>query len=262
MGVVVEDVIERAVGRVIDFMHENLGEQFTIDDMAKTAMYSKFHFSRAFQRVTGVSPGRFLAAIRLQEAKRLLVCTSLAVTDISHRVGYTSVGTFSSRFRSSVGVSPTMYRQLGGLTPPMPTAWRTSEARTSTVQGEVYAPLGSAPGLIFLGLFPDRIPQGAPVRCSVLHQPAPYVLTDVPAGTWHLLAHSVALGRRDSMFGGDPFANDQALNVASYGPITVRAGEPVKQADLSLRPIGTLDPPVLLALPYIRTVAMSADAAS
>lgn len=262
MGVVVEDVIERAVGRVIDFMHENLGEQFTIDDMARTAMYSKFHFSRAFQRVTGVSPGRFLAAIRLQEAKRLLVSTSLPVTDISHRVGYTSVGTFSSRFRSSVGVSPTTYRQLGGLTPPMPAAWRGSDARTSTVRGEIYASLGDAPGLICAGLFADRIPQGAPVRCTMLHRPGPYVLTDVPSGTWHLLAYSVALdhaGRREPR--RFP-AEDQALNVASYGPITVRAGVPVDEADLTLRPIGMLDPPVLVALPYIRTVAMNAVEAS
>jgi AraC family transcriptional regulator len=261
MGVVVEEVIERAVGRVIDFMHENIGEQFTIDDMARTAMYSKFHFSRAFQRVTGVSPGRFLSAIRLQEAKRLLVCTSLTVTDISHRVGYTSVGTFSSRFRSSVGVSPTTYRQLGGFTPQIPMARRSPDTRTSSVQGDIAAPLEGAPGLIFMGLFPDRIPQGSPIRCSVLHRPGPFVLTSVPPGTWHLLAHSVALGR-ESMLGGGPFASDQALAVASYGPITVRAGVPVKHADLRLRPIRTLDPPVLLALLDVRTVALGADAAS
>ncbi|PSL52770.1 AraC-like DNA-binding protein [Saccharothrix carnea] len=261
MGVVVEGVIERAVGRVIDFMHQNLGEQFTIDDMARTAMYSKFHFSRAFQRVTGVSPGRFLAAIRLQEAKRLLVCTSLAVTDISHRVGYTSVGTFSSRFRSNVGVSPTTYRRLGGLTPPIPLTRRSSEPHTSTVQGEIHAPPGSAPGIIFLGLFPERIPQGKPVRCTMLHRPGPYVITNVPAGTWHLLAHCVALGRELAL-GEAPYGQDQALNVASCGPVSVRAGARVTEVDLSLRPIGTLDPPVLLALPYIRTVALDAGAAS
>ena len=69
-----DDVIERAVLRVIDSMHENLGEQITIDDMARTAMFSKFHFSRVFQRVTGLSPGRYSlggAAARGQETARL-----------------------------------------------------------------------------------------------------------------------------------------------------------------------------------------------
>lgn len=249
------------MGRVIDFMRENIGDQFSLDDMARTANYSKFHFSRAFQRVTGVSPGRFLAAVRLQEAKRLLVSTSLTVTDISHRVGYTSVGTFSSRFRASVGVSPTTYRQLGGFAPHIPMARRSGNTRTATVQGEVFAPSCGTPGLIFIGLFPDGIPQGAPIRCSVLSRPGPYVLTSVPPGTWHLLAHSVALGR-ESMLADGPFADDLALAVASSGPITIRPGVPVRHADLALRPSCVLDPPVLLALLDVRTVALGAGAAS
>ncbi|MFE2757572.1 helix-turn-helix transcriptional regulator [Actinosynnema sp. NPDC059335] len=242
-------------------MHENLGEHFTIDDMARTAMYSKFHFSRAFQRATGISPGRFLSAIRLQEAKRLLLCTSLTVTDISHRVGYTSVGTFSSRFRNSVGVSPTTYRELGGFAPEIPMARRASDASSTTVQGEILELPGRPPGLIFVGLFPDRLPHGSPVRCSVLEGPGRYVLNSVPAGTWHVLAHSVALGR-ESTLGAGPLAPDQALAVASCGPITVRPDVPVTQADLALRPISALDPPVLLALLDVRMVALQGEPVS
>jgi AraC-like DNA-binding protein len=260
-GVVVDDVIEQAIGRVIGFMHENLGEQFTIDDMARTAMYSKFHFSRAFQRVTGVPPGRFLSAIRLQEAKRLLVCTSLSVTDISHRVGYTSVGTFSSRFRSSVGLSPTTYRQLGGFNHESPAGWRDPDTRTATVQGELRTVPGISPGVVFMGLFTDRIPQGAPVRCARLDRPGPFVLPYVPPGTWHLLAQSVAAGHEPSR-GGNTVPDEGTLYVASHGPITVRSGVPVR-LDLDLRPIGALDPPILLALQDARiSDVMGQDAAS
>src|SRR5918992_4039442 len=109
---------EQSVQRVIESIYRNIGEPITIDDMARTAMFSKFHFARIFQRTTGVSPGRFLSAVRLQEAKKLLLSTSLSVADISHQVGYSSVGTFSSRFKRSVGLSPTVYRELGGPTPP------------------------------------------------------------------------------------------------------------------------------------------------
>src|SRR5215813_8881373 len=110
-----ENAAERAVERVIAAMHANLGEQLTIDDMARVALFSKFHFSRIFLRVTGVSPGRFLAALRLEQAKRLLASTTFNVADISMHVGYTSVGTFSSRFTRSVGVSPTTYRRYRGV---------------------------------------------------------------------------------------------------------------------------------------------------
>src|ERR1700754_344703 len=109
-----DDVIENAVERVIRAMHDNLGDVITIDDMARTAMFSKFHFTRLFQRATGIPPGRFLSAVRMEEAKKLLLTTSLSVTEITYRVGYNSVGTFSSRFKSSVGLSPTAYRELGG----------------------------------------------------------------------------------------------------------------------------------------------------
>lgn len=90
-----EEALEKAVRRVIETMREHLGDELTIDDMARTAMFSKFHFSRVFRQVTGISPGRFLSALRLQEAKRLLLSTSLSVADISIQVGYSSVGTFS-----------------------------------------------------------------------------------------------------------------------------------------------------------------------
>ena len=106
-----ESAAEEAVRRVVEAMHDNLGDPFTADDMARTAVFSKYHFIRLFRRTTGVTPGRFLAQLRIQEAKRLLVVTDLSVADISQRVGYTSVGTFSSRFKASVGVSPSTYRE-------------------------------------------------------------------------------------------------------------------------------------------------------
>ncbi|SDH41746.1 Helix-turn-helix domain-containing protein [Sinosporangium album] len=109
--------IEEAVNRAIDTMYKNIGQQLTVEDIARTAMFSKFHFSRMFRQVTGVSPGRFLTDVRLREAKRLLLSTSLSVADISSRVGYTSVGTFSTRFKSSVGVAPTEYRRCRGAVP-------------------------------------------------------------------------------------------------------------------------------------------------
>ncbi len=106
-----DEFAARAVQRAIEDMRGKLEEPITIDDMARVALFSKFHFSRVFQRHTGVSPARFLSGLRLDEAKRLLATTTLKVTDISARVGYRSPGTFSARFKTCVGVSPTQYRK-------------------------------------------------------------------------------------------------------------------------------------------------------
>jgi AraC family transcriptional regulator len=95
---------------VIRHIYARFSEPITIDDMARSAMYSRFHFSRVFREVTGVSPGQFLTTVRIQEAKRLLLTTPLTVKEITVRVGYSSVGTFSAKFKDVVGMSPTAYR--------------------------------------------------------------------------------------------------------------------------------------------------------
>lgn len=248
------DIIEEALVRVVESMRTNLGDQLTIDDMARTAMLSKFHFSRVFQKVTGLSPGRFLSAVRLQEAKRLLLTTGLSVTEISHRVGYASVGTFSSRFRSSVGVSPTMFRQMGGFTEKLCPDQRTTDSgRCATVAGHIWEPKNERPGLIFAGLFRDRLPHGTPIRCTILQQPGRYLLEHVPPGEWYLLTHSVAADRNEIL---RPYDTEPGLFVGSTGPITIKPGHSVKLPDVQLRPARFLDPPVLLALVDLRTNAL------
>ena len=260
-----------AVGRVIETMRANLGEPLTVDDMARTVMFSKFHFSRFFQRVTGVSPGRFLSAMRLQEAKELLVTTTLTVTEISHRVGYTSVGTFSSRFTMSVGVSPTTYRQLGGFRTPEPVHQGADVAPRAvpatggpSVCGEVVSSLpDSHLGLVFVGLFADPIPRGQPVRCAVLHHAGPFLLDKVPHGSWYLLAHSVAAGLEGAVTAatspeGD---SDRTICVGAYGPVRVGPDRSVRHVEVRLEPMLQPDPALLKALLDIRSVALTAGAA-
>ncbi|RCG31151.1 AraC family transcriptional regulator [Sphaerisporangium album] len=241
-----DDVIERAVMRVIVSMQENLGEQLTINDMARTAMFSKFHFSRVFQRVTGLSPGRFLSAVRLREAKRLLATTSLSIMNISHQVGYSSVGTFSSRFTHSVGLPPSKYRQHMSITAQALQAGRDAPPATTTMtlSGTVTSPLEDQP--VFTGLFPDQILEGRPVSYTVISGPGPYLLENVPEGRWHLIAQSVAAGREDAIH--HPPRGDDALCIARSGPIVVGSDGGVQHADIQLKPMSSLDPPVLLDL--------------
>jgi AraC-like DNA-binding protein len=239
--------------RVIETMRERLGEPLTIDDMARTAMFSKFHFTRIFRRVTGLSPGRFLSAMRLQRAQELLVTTSLNVADISYQVGYNSVGTFSSRFARSVGLSPTEYRQHGGFAPEvrLDRVAHNGHPR-GAVRGAVLAPPGTHLGWVFIGLFPDLIRQGRPVACVVLPSPGTYLLENVPTGTWHLVATSIASHHDLSARHTVPHhrhPTNRALYVGRQPAFTVPPDTVVGHSDLRLRPSRAIDPPLLLALP-------------
>ncbi|MFI5621329.1 helix-turn-helix domain-containing protein [Streptomyces sp. NPDC051567] len=252
--------IEAAVLRVIDEMHANLGQELTIDDMARTAMFSKFHFTRIFRNVTGTSPGRFLSMLRLQEAKRLLIETEFSVADISSQVGYSSVGTFSSRFKACIGVSPSMFRERDGFAPEIgfaPVHTPSVPGIRSTLRGRVQVSEGRAPGYCFVGLFPTPVPQGQPVRCTVLEGPSSFELCDVPVGTWYVLVHSVPYGYEHLPSGtGD---ND-AVSVGCYGPVTAHADTLMMPAEITLRPLHASAPPVLTALLDLRNHALDAVA--
>ena len=110
-----------ALGRVFDAIDADPAAPMPIDRMAAIARYSRFHFERQFHRYTtafrpphiaayGMTPRAYVTATRLTHAKRLLTTTDLSITDITLAVGYTSLGTFSNRFRADVGVSPMEYR--------------------------------------------------------------------------------------------------------------------------------------------------------
>ena len=236
-----DDIVRQAVARAIETMQDNLGERLTIDDLARAAMFSKFHFTRIFLRATGLSPGRFLSALRLTEAKRLLATTATSVADISHQVGYNSVGTFSARFSGSVGLSPSGYRQRRGLPGRLPERTGHPEC-AAAVRGRVWLPPVKQLGRVFVGLFPARIAEGAPARYTFLPAAGPYALTGVPAGSWYLI--SCAYGVFDEH-------GPRALTGLS-GPVTVHRDITAHLADVRLRPRHRFDPPVLLALPELR----------
>jgi AraC-like DNA-binding protein len=248
-----DEIVRQAVARAIVTMRERLGERLTIDDLARAAMFSKFHFTRVFLRTTGLSPGRFLSAMRLAEAKRLLTTTTISVADISHQVGYNSVGTFSARFSGSVGVSPSGYRQLRGGAPRI--AERPDHRLPgATVRGQLHAMPPAEVGPVFVGLFTARITEGPPARHVILPRPGPYVLTNVPLGSWFVLSHAY----------GTRAPDDTALRpfTGLTGPLTIHRGVTASLADVGLRPRQGFDPPVLLALPDLRQPAISRPMAS
>ncbi|OXM59391.1 helix-turn-helix domain-containing protein [Amycolatopsis vastitatis] len=235
-----DDIVRQAVARAIETMQGNLGERLTIDDLARAAMFSKFHFTRIFLRATGLSPGRFLSALRVAEAKRLLATTATSVADISHQVGYNSVGTFSARFSGSVGLSPTGYRQHCGLPDRLPE--RTGQPESAAgVRGRLWFPPVLQRGPVFVGLFPARIAEGAPARYAVVPGDGHYALTSVPVGSWYVIA--CAYGVFDDR-------GPRALTGLS-GPVTVHREVTAHLADVRLRPRHRFDPPVLLALPEL-----------
>ncbi|MEU2255435.1 AraC family transcriptional regulator [Nocardia xishanensis] len=93
-----------------DLADRHYADPLNLDELAATAGVSKYHFLRAFAAVYGVTPAAYLAERRIERAQDLLRATNLTVTEVCMMVGYASLGSFSSKFRQLVGVTPSEYQ--------------------------------------------------------------------------------------------------------------------------------------------------------
>ena len=96
--------------RAKDLADARYFEQLGVDDMAAAAGLSRAHFSREFRRAFGESPHAYLLTRRLERAAALLRGTDRSVAEICFSVGLQSVGSFTTSFNRTYGVSPTAYR--------------------------------------------------------------------------------------------------------------------------------------------------------
>ena len=96
--------------RAKDLADARYFEPLDVNDLASAAGLSRAHFSREFRRAFGESPHAYLLTRRLERAAALLRNTDRSVADICFSVGLQSVGSFTTSFTRSFGVSPTGYR--------------------------------------------------------------------------------------------------------------------------------------------------------
>lgn len=100
------------MGEVLEHIHEQPEQQWTVKSLAQIAYMSRSTFAERFNTLVGEPPLKYLTRWRIQLAMTwLLDDESLTVERIAHRVGYTSAYAFSKAFKRAVGVAPRDYRQ-------------------------------------------------------------------------------------------------------------------------------------------------------
>jgi AraC-like DNA-binding protein len=96
--------------RAKDLVDARYFEPLDVGDLARAAGLSRPHFSREFRREFGEPPHAYLLTRRLERAAALLRTTDRSVVDICLSVGLQSVGSFTTSFSRTYGMSPTAYR--------------------------------------------------------------------------------------------------------------------------------------------------------
>lgn len=94
----------------MDYIAENIyKQQISNATLAKIAGVSEIHFRRTFKKHYGTTPGQYILSQRIEHAKELLAEGGLSVWAIAESCGFSSVYHFSKIFKSTVGISPSVY---------------------------------------------------------------------------------------------------------------------------------------------------------
>src|SRR5713101_6417504 len=182
-----------AIGRAVMVMRNRLSEGLNMELLAKAAHMSSYHFQHTFREFTGITAGRFLAALRVERAKELLLTTKRSVTEICFEVGYNSLGTFSRIFADFVCLSPYQFRRFGGQCPitrllaGFSRAEAGSRFSNSWLKGQVCGCRDFA-GFVFIGAFQTPIPQRRPVSGTLVKGLGRYAIPGIPRGKHYVLA--------------------------------------------------------------------------
>ena len=97
--------------RARDLLREVEDRPWTVEEVARAAAMSPFHFIRQFSALFGDTPHQFRVRARLHRARLMLAVEDESVTGVCMELGYSSVGSFSTLFARRVGMPPSAYQR-------------------------------------------------------------------------------------------------------------------------------------------------------
>jgi AraC-like DNA-binding protein len=104
-----EHQIETIIG-VRKYIDSHYHQKLNLDKLSKTQFVSKYHLLRLFKRYYGMTPRQYLIDKRIEKSKEHLLQGN-SVTEVCFAVGFESIGSFSSLFKTRTGKSPSKYQK-------------------------------------------------------------------------------------------------------------------------------------------------------
>ena len=101
----------RLINKSEDYIERNLSERISLDDLARNANLSKYHFHRLFSKHNEETVKQFITRIKMERSAMLVVARAdLTITEIAFRYGYNDASTYSKAFKKQMGMSPAAFR--------------------------------------------------------------------------------------------------------------------------------------------------------
>ena len=102
---------ERLVQKLLVAIEANISNtDYTVDQLALDAGIGRTRLYSMMRTMLGITPNDFLRSVRLKRAARLLITTTLPITEVAMQTGFNTPRYFSTHFKNTFGVLPSEYR--------------------------------------------------------------------------------------------------------------------------------------------------------
>jgi AraC-like DNA-binding protein len=189
-------------------MREHTKRELSIEEMAHKYGYSKFHFSREFKKIMGVTPSKYWAALKMEQSLSDLE-RSKSILNAHLKTGYQSTGTFTTSFKNATGFTPGEYQEeinkltmwsevksYEGKSDVIYTHYSFDRKDPATFQKHTLSVTCHAPedfkGLLFLGMFSSPLPSEPPVIGKAMTKTnVRFVIDQIPNGEYYALVCAI-----------------------------------------------------------------------
>lgn len=99
------------ISKIATYLNQHYQEELTLEKIAAQFYISPSYLSRIFKKITGFHFSEYVQAVRMREARRLLIESELKILHIAENVGFHSIAHFNKTFKKMTGISPTQFRK-------------------------------------------------------------------------------------------------------------------------------------------------------
>lgn len=99
------------INRAIEFIRELFNKNYSLEELARVANLSPYHFIRVFKAQTGKTPYQYLLDVKIEKAREMLRLKRHTITEVCFACGFNNLSHFTAVFKRKVGVSPSSYRE-------------------------------------------------------------------------------------------------------------------------------------------------------
>jgi AraC-like DNA-binding protein len=199
--------VKDSIIEITQYMREHNDRDLSVESLAEVFGYSKFHFSREFKKILGVSPNEYWAALKMERSLSELE-RSPSILNAHLNTGYQSTGTFHSSFQKSTGFTPGEYqaeieklnlfneaKTYEGKSDKVFTHYSFDRKDPATLQLHTLSVVchmpGDFKGLIFVGMFTTPMPNKAPVLGKAMTKTHRCKIDQIPDGEYYALVCAI-----------------------------------------------------------------------